>query len=79
MKRHPEEIQNALKIETLEKWKLSDSNVNDVWIDYTLEVTEIKALKGIGGIIGIPLKYNTLARCFFSHPFSAKYSYKFHQ
>lgn len=53
MKRHPEEIQNALKIETLEKWKLSDSKFNDVWIEYTLEVSENKAHKCRGGSIGL--------------------------
>jgi hypothetical protein len=57
--------------------KLSDSKFNDVWIDYVLEATEHKTLKGVGGIIGLTLKGNALARWFLARPVTAKYSMEF--
>ena len=36
--------------------KLTNSKSNSVWIDYVLEVTENKALKSSGGIIGLTLR-----------------------
>ena len=35
--------------------KLSPGQFNDVWIEYTLETKETKALKGQGGIIGLTM------------------------
>ena len=40
--------------------KLSEGPFNAVWADYALEVTENKALKGTGGIIGLILKGTAL-------------------
>ena len=48
--------------------KLSQGQFNKVWIDYVLEATENKALKGSGGIIGLTLRDNALARWFLAHP-----------
>ena len=42
-------------------------------MDYTLEATKNKALKGNGGIIGLTLKDRALERWFLSRPISAKY------
>ena len=42
--------------------------------DYALEVTENKALKGTGGIIGLTLKGTPLARYFLGQSETAKYS-----
>lgn len=49
-----------------------------VWADYALEVTQNKALKGKGGIIGLTLRGNALARYFLSRPVTAQYSMTFH-
>ena len=43
-----------------------------VWIDYVLETTENKSLNMCGQIIGLTLRYNGLARCFFSWSVAAK-------
>ena len=58
--------------------KLREGNFNSVWIDYVLEATENKAFKGTGGIIGLTLKGNALARWFLAKPVTAKYSMTFH-
>ena len=54
--------------------KLSHGKFNDVWMDYTIEATENKALKGAGGIIGLTLKGQALVRLFLSIPITAQYS-----
>ncbi|MES9884232.1 MAG: hypothetical protein ABW185_25590, partial [Sedimenticola sp.] len=59
--------------------KLSDGKFNKVWMDYLLEVTQNKALKGTGGIIGLTLRGNALARWFLSRPLTGKYSQTFHK
>ena len=59
--------------------KLSTGNFNKVWLDYTLESTENKSLKGSGGIIGLTLKGPALARWFLSRPITAKYALEFHK
>ena len=59
--------------------KLSEGRFNSVWIDYVLEATENKALKGSGGIIGLTLEGNALARWFLARPVTAKYSMAFHK
>ncbi len=59
--------------------KLADGKFNAQWIDYVLEVTENKALKGTGGIIGLTMKGDTLARWFLARPITAQYSMTFHQ
>ncbi len=51
----PKSIVDAFN-EGLFEAKLADGNFNSVWADYALEVTENKALKGKGGIIGLTLR-----------------------
>ena len=48
-----------------------------VWPDYVLETTENKALKGVGGIIGLTMKGSALARWFITRPVTGKYSHNF--
>lgn len=57
--------------------KLSRGRFNAVWMDYTLEATENKALKGTGRIIGLTLRGPALARWFLARPVTAKYSTRF--
>ena len=58
--------------------RLSRGNFNKVWLDYTIKSTENKALKGLGGIIGLTLKGCALERWFLSRPVvSAQYSQNF--
>ena len=40
----------------LTRSKLSEGKFNAVWMDYTIEATENKTLKGSGGIIGLTLR-----------------------
>lgn len=54
--------------------KLSRGKFNAVWLDYALEATENKNLKGTGGIIGLTLKGTALVRWFMSRPVTAQYS-----
>lgn len=54
MQRLPDEVKSAFE-EGLFVAKLTDGKFNNVWLDYTLETTENKALKGSGGIIGLTL------------------------
>ena len=54
--------------------KLTDGTFNSVWMDYILEVTENKALKSSGGIIGLTHNENALVRWFLSRPVTASYS-----
>ena len=54
--------------------KLTPGKFNCTWMDYALESTENRALKGIGGIIGLTLRGPALARWFLSRPVTAKYS-----
>ena len=59
--------------------KLSQGRFNKVWIDYVLEATENKALKGSDGIIGLTLRDNALARWFLARPVTAKFSMQFRE
>ena len=54
--------------------KLTAGCFNAVWYDYVLEVTENKALKSSGGIIGITHNDQALTRWFLSRPITAKYA-----
>ena len=56
--------------------KLTDGLWNGVWLDYALETTENKALKGQGGIIGLTHS-NALSRWFMSRPITAQYAMKY--
>lgn len=76
MQRLPEEVENAFK-EGLFAAKISSGTFNGVWMDYTLEATENKELKGNGGIIGLTLKGPALERWFLSRPITAKYAATF--
>ena len=76
MQRLPPEVIQSFK-EGLFVAKLSSGNFNGVWIDYTLETTENKALKGQGGIIGLTMRGSALSRWFLSRPITAKYSLVF--
>jgi len=53
---------------------LSGGKFSNVWMDYTLEVTQNNELKGNGGVIGMTLKESALARWFLSRPIVSKYS-----
>ena len=57
--------------------KLINGKFNSVWIDYVLEVTENKALKSSGGIIGLTHQDNALGSWFLARPVTAKYSMTF--
>ena len=57
--------------------KLTPGLFNAVWYDYILEVTENKALKSSGGIIGITHNENALNRWFLARPVTAKYAMAF--
>ena len=59
--------------------KLSQGRFNAVGMDYTLEATENKSLKGTGGIIGLTLRGPALARWFLARPVTAQYSMKFQE
>ena len=76
MQRLPDEVAAAFK-EGLFVAKLTDGKFNKVWLDYTLEATENKALKGSGGIIGLTLKGSVLNRWFLARPVTAIYSTNF--
>ena len=78
MKRLPLELKESFD-DGLFVAKLAEGRFNAVWADYALEVTENKALKGSGGIIGLTLRGNALARYFLSRPVMARYSQVFHQ
>lgn len=73
-KRLPEEVKTGFQDDGLFTAKLSTGAFNRVWLDYTLEATENKALKGTGGIIGLTLRGNALRRYFLARPVTAKYS-----
>ena len=71
MKHLPDDVMDGFQ-EGLFVSKLSEGKFNSVWIDYVLEATENKALKGTGGIIGLALKDQALARWFLARLFTAK-------
>jgi hypothetical protein len=76
MNRLPKDVEGFK--EGLYTAKLSKGNFNNVWLDYTLEVTQNKARKGTGGIIGLTLRENALARWFLARPLTSRYSMTFH-
>ncbi|XP_052801704.1 uncharacterized protein LOC128232273 [Mya arenaria] len=77
MNRLPREAEDGF-LQGLFTAKLSSGKFNNVWLDYTLEATENKALKGTGGIIGLTMKDGALARWFLSRPLASRYSTMFH-
>jgi len=77
MQRIPREMVEAFE-NGLFVAKLGEGRFNSVWADYALEVTQNKALKGKGGIIGLTLRGNALARYFLARPITAQYSMTFH-
>ena len=78
MKRLPHEVLEAFA-QGLFVARLSEGEFNGVWLDYTLETTENKALKGSGGIIGLTLRGEALTRWFLARPTTAKYTQIFQQ
>ena len=76
MQRLPEEVIQSFE-EGLFVAKIFAGMFNGVWLDYTLESTENKALKGQGGIIGLTLCDSALSRWFLSRPITGKYSMAF--
>ena len=76
MSRLPEEIQKTFQDGQFVA-KLTNDKFNSVWIDYVLEVTENKALKSSGCIIGLTHQDNALGRWFLARPVTAKYSMTF--
>ena len=77
MKRLPSEVEDGFN-KGLFTGKLSDGKFNNLLLDYTVEVTQNKALNGSGGIIGLTLRENALARWFLARPLSSTYSSIFH-
>ena len=63
MNRLPDNVKQAF-MEGQFNAKLTDGLFNDVWMDYALETTENKTLKGTGGIIGLTLRGQALSRLF---------------
>ncbi|CAC5403807.1 unnamed protein product [Mytilus coruscus] len=57
--------------------KLTSGLFNSVWMDYTIETTENKDLKGNGGIIGLTMKGPALTRWFMARPLTSQYSIRF--
>lgn len=55
MSRMPTEVTTAVEEGNFVA-KLSRGRFNAIWMDYTLEATENKALKGADGIIGLTLR-----------------------
>ena len=78
MNRLPDDVKQGF-MDGLFMAKLSEGTCNNVWLDYALEATENKALKGSGGIIGLTLKENALARWFLARPIVSRYSAAFHE
>ena len=72
MNRLPQEVKSAFSQGHF-VFKLSKGKINGSWIDYAIETTENKDLKGTAGIIGLTLKGPALARWFLAHPVTAKY------
>ncbi len=79
-------LMNRLPDEILRKFqegqfvtKLTSGKFNSVWLDYTIEATENKALKGTGGIIGLTLRGPALVRWFLARPITAQYAMKFRE
>ena len=54
--------------------KLSNGMFKGVWLDYALETTENKDLKGVGGIIGLTMRDSALIRWFLARPVTATYA-----
>ena len=77
MEHLPDDVENGFQTDGLHTAKLWEGSCNAVWMDYTLEATKNKALKGTGGIIGLTLKGNALTRFFLARPVTAKYSETF--
>ena len=79
MRRLPLFIKEAFLVKSQFVAKLSHSSFNATCIDYVLESTENKELKGGGGIIGFTVRGPTLARWFLARPVTAVYSSAFHR
>ena len=73
----PEDVEQAF-MEGQFNAKLTDGLFNDVWMDYALETTENKTLKGTGGIIGLTLRGQALSRWFLARPVTTLYSTNYH-
>ena len=76
MKRLPSEVAEEFQQSAFVA-NLSEGQFNSVWIDYAIEATENKTLKGSGGIIGLTLRGPALARWFLARPVTARYSAEF--
>ena len=76
MKRLLDDVKEAFQ-DGLFVARLTDGKFNTVWLDYSIEATANKALKGSGGIIGLTLKGATLAHWFLARPVTATYSSAF--
>ena len=56
---------------------LSEGHFNGVWLDYALETTQNKDLKGAGGIIGLTMRSQALVRWFIARLVTAMYATEF--
>ena len=54
--------------------KLTKGMFKGVFLDYALETTENKDLKGVGGIIGLTMRGSALIICFLGRPVTATYA-----
>ena len=77
MRRLPEVVQRAFTNGDFTA-KLEHGRFNNVWIDYTLETTENKALKGSGGVAGLTLRGQVLSRWFLARPITSAYAITYH-
>ena len=77
MTRLPEEVERAFADGNFTA-KLTTGKVNNVWIDYTLQTIENKALKGLGGVTGLTLRGQALSRGFLARPITSLYDMIYH-
>lgn len=73
MRRLPQEVED-LFLKGRFTVKLSPGHFKGVWLDYTLETTANKDLKGTGGIIGLTMRGPALVRWFLTRPVTAAYA-----
>lgn len=76
MKRLPPDVLQAFE-EGQFVSKLTKGIFKSVWLDYALETTANKDLKGGSGIVGLTLRGPALARWFLARPLTAQYSNAF--